>query len=558
MALKTITRIPRNIQRVVEILRALWHHGLGHFVARLNVQEHLPVVARIVNRGKVELPPADDETIAHRLMLVMQELGPTFIKLGQLLSVRPDFVPEPYLSEFRKLQDKVKPFPTADAKVILRKELGKELADIFSEFPEEPVASGSIAQVYATTLRDGTPVMIKVRRPDIEAKIENDIDILRFLARHAERSWPEISPSRIVDEFENAIRKELDFVVEASYTSKFHQFLAKVPKMRSPQVYWDYTTSKVLTMERLHGVRPDDIAELDRRGINRSELARTLGQIFIKQYVDLGLFHADPHPGNIFIGDDGTVALVDFGMTGHLTDEQLSQLSTALIAISNQQIEMLMDIYVEMGESPTFEPRQMKPDLLELFDKYYGMPLKRIDAGHVFHDALRIARKHGLVLPRDLVMLMRSLMIITSVGRGLDPDFNMAELLEPEARRLLLRKLSPSRSAKALGLQMWHTSRLLHNLPGHIRTIIQKIESGSITVTFKHQNLEGLVSTLDRASNRLAVSVILGGTVVGSSIALHAQVLAISGVSAVGIAGYLVAAMLGLWLVWDILRSGRY
>jgi len=558
MALRGISHIPRNLQRVVEILRTLWRHGLGHIVTRLNVQEHLPVVARIVTRGKVELLPPDDETIARRLVLVFQELGPTFIKLGQLLSTRPDFIPEPYLTEFRKLQDDVAPFPTDEARAIIRSELGVDIEDIFSEFPEEPLAAGSIAQVYRARLHNGKSVIVKVQRPGIERTIARDIDILMYLARHAERNWPEASPVVVVEEFARAIRKELDFMVEASYTAKFREFIAEMPGVVSPEVYWDYSARRVLTVEHLSGFRPDSAEEVRRHGLDAKSLARTLGNAFIKQYVDFGLFHADPHPGNILITDNGDVALVDFGMTGHLTDELLSELSAALIAVSTQNIDILIDIYASITQAGVADSRQLKPDLLELFDKYYGVPLKRIDIGQLFNDALRIAREHRLTMPRDLVMLMRSLVVVSSVAQTLDPGFNIAELLQPQARRLVMRKLSPKKSMSEVGMQLWHTSRIVRNLPGHLRSIIQKIETGTLTVAFKHQGLEGLMSELDRVSNRLSVSIILGAIVVGSSIALHAKVLSIRGVSALGVAGYLIAAMLGLWLVWDILRSGKY
>ena len=559
MMLKDIAHLPHNIQRVVEILRTLWRHGLGHVVTRLNVQEYMPLVGRMVTR-KVEMLPPDDETIARRLALVMQELGPTFIKLGQILSTRPDFVPEPYISEFRKLQAAVAPFPTPEAKEIIERELGRPIARMFSEFSDQPLASGSIAQVYSARLADGTAVVVKVRRPGIDKKIRSDIDILRFLARHAERNWPSLGPTRIVDEFDSAIRKELDLVVEASCTSKFRKLLPQMPGIRCPEVFWDYSTANVLTMERLHGIRPDDVDELDRRGVDRKALAHTLGQAFIKQYIEFGFFHADPHPGNMVIDSDGNAVLLDFGMMGHLSDELLGQLTTALVAISTQNLDVLVEVFMEMGQAPVSDPRQMTSDLMEMLDKYYGMPLKRIDARAVLNDAFRIARNHGLVLPRDLVMLMRSLVLITSIARTLDPDFNIAEVIEPEARRLMMQKLSPHRAAKAAGVHLWHIARLVQTLPRQLKAILQKIESGTLAVAFKHQGLESLIMQIDRASNRLSVSIILGATLVGSSIALQARILPLPviGVSAIGFVGYMIAALLGLWLVWDILRSGRF
>jgi len=557
MALRGITSIPRNLQRVIEILRSLWRHGLGHIVNRLGVQEHLPFVARIVAGRKGELLEPDDETIARRLVLVFQELGPTFIKFAQLLSTRPDFVPDPYLSEFRKLQDDVKPFPTREARQIIESELGVAVDEVFSEFPDDPVAAGSIAQVYRARLRDGKAVIVKVQRPGIARTISSDIDILMYLAKHAERNWPETSPVIIVQEFERAIRKELDFLVEASYTAKFREFVKDLPGVVSPSVYWDYTSRLVLTVEYISGFRPTP-EEARRRGFDPKSLAKMLGRVFIKQYVDFGLFHADPHPGNILITDTGDVALVDFGMTGHITEDLLSDLSSALIAVTRQNFDILIDIYADITEAGLADAGKLKPDLVELFDKYYGMPLKHIDMGQMFNDSLRIAREHGLTMPRDLVMLMRSLVIVTSVAQSLDPDFNMAALLQPEAKRLVLRKMSPRKSVSEAGMQLWHTSRIIRKLPAHLRNIVQKIESGTLAVAFKHQGLESLISELDRVSNRLSVSLILGSTIVGSSIALHAEVLPIRGISALGVAGFIVAALLGMWLVWDILRSGRY
>lgn len=537
---------------------ALGRHGLGHVVARMNLQDHMPMVARIVSRGKLEVLPPDDETIARRLVLTMQELGPTFTKLGQILSTRPDIIPEPYLCEFRKLQDSVKPFSTSEAKAIIEKELGRAIPDVFSEFGDEPFASGSIAQVYHARLASGHPVVVKVRRPGIKSVVKADIELLYYFAHHAERNWPELNPVRLVEEFESSIRKELDFVAEASYTSKFHQLMSETPGITSPRVFWDCSTSQVLTVERMSGIRPDSIAELDRCGIDRPAVAKRLAEAFMRQYVELGFFHADPHPGNLFIDEQGNVAIVDFGNTAHLTDQMLSQLSTALIAVSKENIDILLEVYFEMGEAPPLDTHRFMPDFLEIYDKYYGMPLKRIDLGSLFNDFFRLARAHGLTMPRNLVMLSRSLVLVTGVCRTLDPEFNMSELIEPAARRVLAQKVSPKHAARKLGLQLWHTSKLMQNLPGHLKTILQKIEAGTMTVSFKHQGLEGLINELDRVSNRLSVSIILMGTVVGSSIALHSNFLSLWGIPVLGIAGYVIAAMLGLWLVWDILRSGRY
>ena len=560
MAWTDLIYLPRNLHRLGEILQVLASNGLGHIVQNLNLQEHIPFAARLLGRRKGEEPAQDPETLARRLATALQQLGPTFVKMGQMLSSRPDLLPQSFIDEFRKLQDHVAPFSSQKAMDIIRRELGAQ-ADDFQELDPEPFASGSIAQVHSARLRDGSKVVVKIRRPGIESTIAGDIAILSYLAERAQKHFPEFNPKAIVTEFDKCIRRELDLVTEASYTAKFQRAFENDPNLRCPNVYWDLTTSHVLTLELIEGISVSEAGALSESGIDQHRVAATLADAFMKQFFHMGLFHADPHPGNILVLPDGTIGLVDFGLVGHLTPELRSQLVTIVIALARQDINLAVEAYGEIGEfAADADPKQLKPDLLEMLDKYHGIPLKRIQTQEVFADMTRVARAHGVVLPRDLILLARAFVTVTSVTRQLDPDFDLVAMVEPHTRALLKDKFSPSRLAKTFGVNLWHLATLFARLPGNLRQIIRKIEHGSLQIVFKHEGLENFMSEVDRASNRISVSMILGSVIIGSSLIMHSKIgpKIFSDISAFGLLGYLVAGMMGLWLAWDILRSGRY
>jgi ubiquinone biosynthesis protein len=559
MPLSTVIHLPRNIHRLAEILHVLIRNGLGHFVRRMNLQEHLPMLERVLGRREGEPVAQDEETVARRVATALQELGPTFVKMGQMLSSRPDVLPESFIEEFRKLQDRVAPFSSEEAHQILHKELGSN-ADLFEHVEAEPFASGSIAQVHRARLLDGSEVVVKIRRPGIERTVLGDVAILSFLAQRARRHFPEFNPVAIVAEFEKSIRREMDLVTEASYTSKFHDALKDEPGLRCPKVYWDLTTSQVLTLEWLEGINVSQQEELVRRGTDLKKVTAVLANAFMKQFFRMGMFHADPHPGNLLVMPDGTLALVDFGLVGHLTGELRSQLVTILIALARRDVDLAIEAYAEIGEfAEGADPHRLKPDLMELLDKYYGMPLKRIETQKVFADVTRIARSNGVILPRDLILLARAFVTVTSVARQLDPDFDLAAMAQPHTQALLKDKFSPTRIAKGLGINAWHLARLFARLPSDIRQILRKLQTGSLQFVFRHEGLEPFTAGLDRVSNRLSVSVILGSVVIGSSVIIHrGGGPMLFGVSAFGLLGYVLAGVLGMWLVWDILRSGRY
>ncbi len=535
-------------------------HGFGGRIARLNLHEHLRQRIPFAKRFLAGRVPATDkaESEEQRLVNAFQELGTTFVKLGQILSSRPDIVGDSFAEAFKQLRDQVQPFDSAVARRIVEDELKAPIPEIFRLFEDRPTGSGSIAQVHRAELKDGTEVMVKVRRPGIERAVLADMAWLRLVARIAEAQFPEIRPTQIVDEFDRAIRSELDFTVEAANTACFHDMFAEVEGVRAPSVFWDLTSSAVLTVERLEGVSIGDLDELVRRGHDLSRLARVLAECFMSQYFRSGTFHADPHPGNFLVADDGTIGIIDFGMVGHLSSGVRDWLTTMLVAAVNEDIAFIAESAAELGAAgEEFDQKQFNRDLLDLYHKYHGMPLGRMDSKRLFGDVIRVARQNDLVLPRDLVLLGKSVATLSAVTRSLDPSADVIGMAAPKAGELFREKLSPGRLAKEAGLSALSLAHMLKSIPKDFRSIIRKLESGQLQVGFRHRGLEHTMTELDSASNRLAISIYVAAVLVASSLMIQAKFLAFYGVSVPGAFGYALAGLLSIGLAWGIWRSGR-
>ncbi len=556
MALANIARLPRNLQRLGEIIAVFARHGFGHFISRLNLQEHIPFARRLFARRAAVTDKAP--TTEQRLVNALQELGTTFIKLGQTLSSRPDIVGPSFAEAFKQLQDRVEPFDPAAARQIVEDELRMPVSEVFRSFEQQPSGCGSIAQVHRAVLKDGTNVMVKIRRPGIEASIFADMAILRLVARLAEARLPELRPSQIIDEFGRAIRDELDFTVEASNTARFHDMLREADGTCAPAVFWELTTSAVLTIQRLEGVSIGDVEELEQRGHDRIQLAKTLTECFVNQYFREDTFHADPHPGNFLVLDDGKIGIIDFGMVGHLSSETQGHLTAMLGAGVSEEIQFAAETGAELGAAgEQFEQKQFTRDVTDLFHRYRGMPLGRIDTRRVFSDLTRVARQNDLSLPRDLVLLGKSMAELSAVTRTLAPSYDIIQVLAPSTKELMKEKLWPGRWAKHAGVNALGVLQMLRDLPRDLRSIIRKAESGRLQVSFRHTGLERTVSELDRASNRLSISIYVAAVLVASSLMIQAEFLPFRGVSVPGALGYALAGVLSAWLAWGILRSGR-
>ena len=548
----------RSLQRLREIAMVLARHGFGHLVRRVGLQHLVPVRHRLAEPG-VELGSA----AARRAVLALQELGPTFVKLGQMLANRPDLLPPVWTRELRSLHDRVEPFDPDLALERIAAELGRPVEEVFADFDRAPFAAGSIAQCHHATLLDGTPVVVKVKRPGIEQVIFRDLELLEMMARLIERHIPEYRvyrPVMVVEELARTTKRELDFIGEATNTERFRRDLADFEQVGVPAVIWEATTANLLTLQRLGGENLLTLLERGEEALDRPALARLICDIFMHQFFVTGFFHADPHPGNLLVVPPARLNILDFGMAGHLTEEMKGHLATLVLALVARDLDVMVDVFEEIEAiGPRTTRRRFKTEILGLIDKYFSLPAGRLDIEQVFGEFTETARRNNVLLPREFAILGRSFVNVTSLAMRLDPELNLSGVLRPHAKRLVLAKLSPARIGRHLVVSAWHLSNLLGRLPRDLRDLSRRALRGQLQVTLEHRRLEALISEIDHASNRLAFAITIAALIVGSSlvIKMEAGPTVLGGLSVFGLLGYVVAGFMGLWLIVAIMRSGR-
>jgi len=553
----------KNIQRLRQILNVFIKHGFGQIIEQLHLQDFLSMGMRVVTfrspigkpRGKVSMPV--------RARRVFEELGPTFVKFGQLLSLRPDIVPKEFIEEFKKLQDSLPPLPFPDIQRVIEEELGSPSGEVFLHINELPAGSASIAQVHEAVLTDGTPLMIKVQRPRIEQQIDTDINILLHIAQLLENYIPEsrvYDPVGLVEQFSRSIHRELDFTLEASNTHKFNTLFDGDTRVVIPNVYWDLTSKRLLILQKITGIPINDMEQIDARGWDRKLLARNGGQIFLKQFLEFGLFHGDPHPGNMLVVDDGVIGLIDFGIVGRLDEEVRESCAQIFFAYMNKDYDRLIEEYISLGFlTDNTDLRSFKRDFIDLLDMYYDRPLKYIVIGEVFNKSLDMALKHNMRVPVDLMLLGKALLFIEEIGRQLDPDLNLVEISRPYAQRLFTKRFQPKRILRDAVKNLSNLSKILKYLPGQVNTLIQKLIKGELKIEFEHVGLDSLIREIDRSSNRIAFGLIISSLIVGSSIIMSLQTgPLVYGYPVLGVLGFVSAGIMGLGLVISILRSGKF
>ena len=564
MTLIPFGRQLKELGRLGHVLGVLTRHGFGWLIISLHLDRFVPFRRRLLKHRRIEPEEAAAPSTAARVARVFEELGPTYVKLGQVLGSRQDLLPPAYIEEFRKLQDRVQPFPTGEARQVIEEELGATIEELYAEFPAEPFAAGSIGQAYKARAKDGTPVVIKVRRPNVRALLEADIDILMRLAVLAERYVPEyrvFRPVLLVEEFSTTVRRETDFIAEASSTERFRQAFQDDPNVAVPRVLWELTGSSVMTLELLDGVPLNNEPAMTKAGVDRTALAKNLADCFIRQYFHLGLFHADPHPGNLVVQSPARLGVLDFGQVGRLSDAMRSKLGTLLIAGLQHEYDIVTDVLDDLGAVPDdLDDERFKGDLAQLVDKFMGIPLKRLDLRTLFEELTALARRHRIVLPRDFVLLGKSLVTMGGVALQLDPEVSIVEIVRPKLRALAAEKIDPRRLA-ARGLKSaYHLAALIDQGPRQLRQLARKIIRGRLQILFRHENLDRLIVELDRSSNRVAFALIVAAVILGSAVIMGAKMAPLlpgTDIPVLGLMGFLVAGVLGVWLAFAILRSGR-
>jgi len=554
----------KNVNRAKEIINVFLKYGFGRIIDQIHFQRFIPLRTRIKTFG--QWPALKGPTVPERLRMAFSELGPTFIKLGQLLSSRPDLITKPFADEFKKLQDEVPPFPTRKAKEIIEEETKRPIDKIFLAFDDVPLAAASVAQVHHATLLDGSEVIIKVQRPDVHEQIDSDIAILSTLANLLDRYVAEsrfFNPRGIVEEFSRTIRKELNFTEEARNCERFRKNFQDSSDIYIPRVYSEFVSEKILVMEKIRGVRIDDTAGIESMGLDRSQLAEKGVNAYFKQILEDGFFHADPHPGNIFVMSDGEIGLMDFGIVGRVSPELREIIANTLLALINKDFDKLVDQYIELGYVPEeldlgdFR-KEFKADISDFLEPLYGLTLKELNFAEYVDTLTHLSLKHRMKIPSDLLLINKAMLIVENICRELDPDFDFISAAGPYAAKLVRQRVSPSWIYEKAQKNIEEVADFASVFPKQLRQIIRKVLRDDIHMKLTHIGLDKLIRDMDRSSNRIAFSLVVSAIILSSAI-MHATGVGpkLFGMSVLANISFVVAFFLGIWLLISIIRSGR-
>ena len=561
MQLRKIGQKIRDIRRLNQILRILTKHGFGFAIQQLHLNEHA-IGRGIIKTRMLRRFTEPPESRAVRLRKVLEELGPTFIKLGQTLSVRPDLVPLDLCYELSKLQDRVPPFGYEDVKKQIKESFGSYPDKIFASFDPVPFAAASLGQAHRARLKTGENVVVKVQRPDMRKMIETDVDILYTLAQLANRYMHDIKifdPISIVDEFSRVITKEIDFTYEAHNIDKFCKNFKESTTVQIPRVFWEYTKHKLITTEEITGIRMSDYLNQPHSDEEKKAVAANGADAILQQIFIDGFFHADPHPGNLFILPDNAAAFVDFGIVGRLDEDTRDVVVNLLIAISTKNINGIIKALEMLGSVvEEHSLRDFKHDISDFVERFYDIPLKQIEISTILPQAVELMTRHKLKIPPQFHVMIKALATMDGVARQLDPDFNTIAHTRPFVERLVRERHDPKRIFKDVAIYSSELLDILKVIPKDTYEIIKKIKKGTLKIEFEHQGLSKFIAEMDKSSNRISFSLVISALIIGSSLIIMANKGPIVyGFPALGILGFVFAGLLGLGLAIGILRSGR-
>lgn len=551
--------VMRDFGRMRDIARILIHYGWGDIVKRLGL-------GNIAERAGTMLHRQQSDEIKHlepavRVRLAIEELGPTFVKLGQVLATRPDIFPPHWIAEFAKLQDSVPPEPFDELLPQLEKSLGRSPFDVFVDLQTEAVAGASIAQVHLAKLQDGTPVVLKIRRPNVRNRIDADLRLLAHLARLVESEMPEsrrFQPGKIVAQFAKSLRRELDLAMEGRNTDRFAQNFAGDKNIVFAKVYWEETSEDLLVMERIDGIPGNDLDSAKLSGLDLKVLGARGADAVLKMVLIDGFFHADPHPGNVFYLPENRIALIDCGMVGRVSLDRRDQIANLLAALVSKDIDELRDTLILWAGDAPIDDDKLSADIDELIFNYESMPLKQVRFGVLLNDLTTVMRENHLVVPPDLTMLFKALITLEGLGRQLDPDFQIVHHLTPFVKKVIVDRYMPGHLVKRGWRNLNSLLDVATGLPRDLSRLLREARRGRVKIDLDLKRLDHFGHQLDHSTNRLTLALLTAALIIGSSIVMTVKGgPTLLGLPAFGFLGYFMASLFGIWLILSIWRSGR-
>lgn len=547
----------KHFNRYREVAHTLAKHGFGFLLRQLGLSEFIK--HKIHKKSERE---GEELSTGKRIRLVVEELGTTFIKIGQILSTRTDLIPAEWAGELAQLQDQVPPFSFIQVREQIEGELGRSLEDLFLYIDPKPLAAASIGQVHRATLKNGEDVVVKVQRPKVEEEIKTDMEILYDLARLLEKhtDWASLySLKETALELESILTDELNYLMEGQNLDVFRRNFQSDKRVYIPQVYWDYTTKKVLTLEYVKAIKLTDTEKLEKVGVDVGQVVVVLAEAVFQQILLDGVFHGDPHPGNIMVFPDGRIIFLDFGITGVIDDELKKVFGNLIIAQVSRNTEAILRTFLSLGLAPPdIDRRGLRQDIERLQHRYYDMPLSKIKMGEAMNEFLHLAFEYQIRLPSEFTLLSKAMLILEGLISRLAPEKSLMEIIEPFAKDLLQRRFSYEYGKKWLFKQVQDYGEIFAALPRQISDLLNVLEGGQFKILLEHRDLEQLSCHLNHMINRLAFSIVLASLIVGLSLIVQQSEHSLIWRIPLAEVGFLVAGAMGFWLLISIIRSGRF
>jgi ubiquinone biosynthesis protein len=552
----------QDLRRLHEISVVFIRHGLGDLVRRIGVATMLERAGEMLHWG--EATRSEQLEPQQRLRLAFEELGPTFVKLGQMLSMRDDLLPPKWTEELGHLRSNAAPVPFEQILPVIERSLGAPHAEFFVDLDREPSGAGSIAQVHRARLRDGRAVVLKVRRPGIETKVEADLQLLSYLARFVEREVPDArryQPVRVVEEFRRSLMRELDLANEARNIERLARNFRGEPHVLIPHVFPQWTSESMNVQEHIDGMSDEDVAALQRAGFDTRLLARRGVDNFLKMILEDGFFQADPHPGNVIYLPGNRMAMIDFGMVGRLSRARRNQIVDLLVGITHHDSEPMVEVLLDWAGDEAVDEEQLAADADELVSDYADLQIKDIRVGEMIGRVTTMMRAHGTVLPADLTLMFKALITLESSGRRYDPDFVLVDRLKPFVERAIAARYAPTEIGRRGGASIGKVVDLMRAIPGDLSRLLKDARRGRLRLDLDLKRLDTFHGRLDRTINRITIGIMTASVVVGSSIVMTVttgpQVLGMPIFTVLGLLGYLLAFVNSVWVIFSIWRGRR-